>query len=46
MMADDLQRARAITEGFATIVEPPDTVKAAFEKRALQPPPRRTKGKR
>ncbi len=38
--------ARAITEGFATIEEPPDTVKAALEKRALQPAARRKRSRR
>ncbi len=38
--------ARAITEGFATIEEPPDTVKAALEKRFLRRPQQRKKGSR
>lgn len=38
--------ARAITEGFATIEEPPETVKTALKKRAPQPPPRRKKRSR
>ena len=38
--------AQAIAEGYATIEEPPDMLKAALKKRASQPPPRRKKGKR
>ncbi len=38
--------AQAIAEGYATIDEPPDMLKAALEKRAPQPPPRRKKGRR
>ncbi len=37
---------RAIAEGFATIEEPPDTVRTALEKRALDPPPRGKRGRR
>ena len=38
--------AQAIAEGYATIEQPPDMVKAALEKRSLRPPPRRKKGRR
>jgi hypothetical protein len=38
--------AQAVAEGYATIEEPPEMVKAALEKRTLEPPPRRRKVRR
>lgn len=38
--------SQAVAEGYATIDKPPEMLKAALEKRASQPPPRRKKSKR
>ncbi len=37
--------AQAVAEGYATIDEPPEMLKAALEKGGLHQPPRRKKGK-
>lgn len=36
--------AQAVAEGYATVDKPPEMLKAALDKRALQPPPQRKKG--